>query len=193
MGVRLLAHTGSGPEAIQARLDEYGAKRSARWQVTCTYLRPAPTHARDLDDLFQLQSSERPAEVLTFSARDGTLLEAGEEFSSVVDDMQTHVRKLKVSAEGSENDCGDFVVRLGQLFLNGKLEGTVLEVEFRPCTQPSGAALLREFLSTLLPKEERDFVSTDEAFTRARELPRQFGPPHSVCQFIDLMRQRKFI
>mmetsp|Transcript_27751 Transcript_27751/g.81194 ORF Transcript_27751/g.81194 Transcript_27751/m.81194 type:complete len:151 (+) Transcript_27751:1-453(+) len=145
-----------------------------------------------------LHRSEQPQEHYLLSQ--GVLLVAGSEIASVIDEMDTHVKKLRVTVDGSAYECGDFVVRVGHVHLNQTLQGTVLEIEFKPCSlAAAGAEPLREFVNMLLPeasdgsKAGRDFLSSPACFELARDLPKQFSPQHSVCQFVSLMRGLNFL
>jgi hypothetical protein len=191
MGVRVLAHTAGTSESLDGRLAELGCQRISRWQLSCTYFLPSSQGgmgAPSLAELFMFQSSERPQQQYVLSQ--GVLLEAGQDIAAVIEEMGTHAKKLKVIAEGSAHECGDLYVRVGKLFLNATLYGTVLEVEFRPCSLSSGATvpLLREFVDMCLPPIARDFCSTEASFREAHDLPSHFDMKHSACQFVSLMR-----
>uniref|UniRef100_A0A7S0P1D4 Mediator of RNA polymerase II transcription subunit 20 n=1 Tax=Calcidiscus leptoporus TaxID=127549 RepID=A0A7S0P1D4_9EUKA len=83
---------------------------------------------------------------------EGRCVRAGEGMGAVLESLGTHTRGLEASAKGSVLEVGDFVVRVGVLFLNSNVsEGTVIEIEYKPCADASaGGALLREFLWLLL-------------------------------------------
>ena len=60
------------------------------------------------------------------------VLRAGVGIGSILDACKTHVPRTYVRVEGKEVwFCGDFVVRLGQLFVNQKERGTAVEVRSR--------------------------------------------------------------
>ena len=188
MGVRLLSYTAStsASDAVQSRLAALGAEKAGRWRTQCTYFNPR-IEAQGLQDLFSVQLGELPETQFLVSA--GVVLDAGHEIGGVVEAMRTHSQRLKVTAEGGLHRCGDFVVRLGRVFLNESLTGTLVDVEYVPC-QAAGAAagLLSEFLALLLPPAERDFCSTDDCYVG--KLPRAFSGGHAACQFVALLRAR---
>ena len=196
MGVRLLAHTKASSEGLDERLEQLNCKFASKWQIRCTFLRPNPNvQHQGLADMFMYRATEQPHLIYILSQK--VLLVAGQEFEGVVDEMDMHVKKLRVSVDGSAHECGDFVVRVGKLYLNQQLQGTVLDVEFKPCSLASeGVEPLKEFVSMLLPESVgagRDFMSSEACFELARDLPKRFGPQHSVCQFVSLMRGLSFL
>ena len=195
MGVRLLAHTQASSEGLDKRLEQLNCKFAAKWQIRCTFLRPNPkVQQPGLADMFTLQGTEQPH--LIYMLSQNVLLVAGQEIAGVIEEMDTHVKKLRVSVDGSAHECGDFIVRVGKLYLNNQLQGTVVEVEFKPCSVAGeGIEPLREFVGMLLPENVdirvgagRDFMSSETCFELARDLPKHFSPQHSVCQFVSLMR-----
>jgi hypothetical protein len=200
MGVRLLIRTSTDAEEVVARLERLGGARSgSRWRVQCAYMLP---RSESLQELFLFQSSEAPhANQLvyrgesTLAAPSGhvRVLEAGAGVSATLDLVSTHVHRLKALIEGSAHQCGDYVVRLGQLFLNTTSAGTAVEVEYLACDSVSAAmvAPLEAFAKLLLPPAERDFCSSDtECYRDATGLPAGFGPAHSALLLVGLMRAR---
>ena len=137
---RILARTQtcSLPQ-VEARLAELGAERlpSSRWRCTCNYLRS--------EELFVLHTMEAPSEhfIVTKAAGGGErVLRAGAELEPLIEKAQACAQRLNVLIEGSVYACGDFVVRVGQLFLNkGTLTGVAVEVEYLPCTLATAAGL----------------------------------------------------
>ena len=194
MGVRLLSYTAStsASDAVQSRLAALGAERAGRWRTQCTYFNPR-IEAHDLQDLFAVQFGELPETqflvTMPSSSSAGVVLDAGYEIGGVLEAMRTHSHRLKVTAEGGLHRCGDFTIRLGRVFLNESLAGTLVDVEYVPC-QAAGAAtgLLTEFLALLLPPAEREFCSNDDCYVG--KLPRAFGGGHAACQFVALLRAR---
>ena len=121
------------------------------------------------------------------------VLRAGPEITAVLDAMHTHTQRLRVLIEGTVHPCGDFVVRLGQLYLNNTLTGAVVDVEYLPCALASqaSAAPLHAFLDLLVPPAERDFCSGDvECFRGAQQLPEAFGYEHGTLMVVALMRTK---
>ncbi|KAL1504910.1 hypothetical protein AB1Y20_008677 [Prymnesium parvum] len=195
MGVRLLAHTQASSDTLDERLERLGCKFTTRWQIRCAFLRPNPaaTQAAGIADMFMFQASEQPQVYYILSQ--GVLLVAGLEISSVIDEMGTHAKRLRVTVDGSAHECGDFMVRVGKLQLNQQVQGTVVEVEYKPCSLAKAEmSVLREFLGLLLPETQaegsRDFISSANCFDLAQDLPAEFSLQHSVCQFVSLIRAK---
>jgi len=129
MGVRVLARTTSASLAVvEARLEALGARPGSRWRVQCAYLLPRAADS-GLHEIFDVQSSEcGGTRFLVVREREGAglrVVRAGATIGAVLEATHTHVARTKVLLEGTEHACGDFVVRAGQLFLNGKLAGVV--------------------------------------------------------------------
>ena len=208
MGIRCLARTTTTPIAkLEARLAQIGAKPSdVRWCPQCTYLLPRAADTGVLQELFVLTLS--PADEssggsgnggreMCIVSQDGSgskrVLRAGHSMATVLEQMNTHVQRLRISVEGKTFLCGDFVVRLGQLQLNKTLAGAALEVEYLPC--PVAASLasnqpLTAFLDILLPLGERDFDSTAIECLDAVDLPKLFGEEHGALLMVTLMREK---
>jgi hypothetical protein len=218
MGVRVLARsTSTTLKALEARVEALGATvRDVRWRCNCTYMIP---RSRDMGfaELFVLSSSEdlggeqylvsrdrmppssdlATAAGATAAAAAGSgavrVLRAGAGMSAVLEAMQTHSQRLKVAVEGRAHACGDFVVRMGELFLNSTLAGIAVELEYLPCSLASAAATvapLQALLDKLLPSGERDFCSSStECFHEACGLPAAFGLEHGALLYVGLMRQ----
>lgn len=187
---RILARTQtcSLPQ-VEARLAELGAERlpSSRWRCTCNYLRS--------EELFVLHTMEAPSEhfIVTKAAGGGErVLRAGAEFEPLIEKAQACAQRLNVLIEGSVYACGDFVVRVGQLFLNkGTLTGVAVEVEYLPCTLATAAvAPLAAFIDLLLPSGERDFCSSEVECFASNDLPCEFTLEHSALLVVGLMRAR---
>eukprot|EP00965_Chrysotila_dentata_P113778 3761193-Pleurochrysis_carterae.AAC.6 len=106
-----------------------------------------------LSELSMIHFSSQPNMRYLITKRQ--VLEAGAEMSLVLEMMQTHSQRLKAIAEGPQFQCGDFLVRVGSLFLNANVsEGTVVEIEYLPCTHAErGTVLLKEFLDLLLSRD----------------------------------------
>jgi hypothetical protein len=220
MGIRCLARAPSLPiTTLEQRLSALGAvpiPECTRWWRQCIYQLPRNAEM-GLHELFVLRSSEdadgeqhivhrtraaRPAaegDAAAAAAAKGDdavrVLRAGAEIATVLTAMQTHTQRLKVEIEGSAHACGDFVVRIGQLFVNqGALAGVAVELEYLPCALASAAASnapLHAFLDLLLTKKEHDFSSsTHECFRGACDLPRAFGPEHNALLFVGLMQKK---
>lgn len=191
-GVRLLARTQTQTLAqIEERLDALGAVRSTsvRWRCACNYLR--------LQELFVLQTAEAPGTHFVVVAKSAgspgeRVLRVGAEHTALLDLAQANAQRLKVTLEGAVHTCGDFVVRAGQLFLNGSLNGVAVEVEYLPCAlAASAAAPLDAFVDLLLPPAERDFCSAEvECFQEAEGLPAAFALEHSALLLVGLSRAR---
>jgi hypothetical protein len=212
MGIRCLARAPSLPIAtLEERLAALGAvpmPESARWWRQCIYQLPRQAEM-GLHELFVLHSSEGTdgEKLIVHRARAAQqggaggsavrVLRAGSEITAVLTAMQTHNQRLKVELQGSAHACGDFVVRIGQLFINqGSLAGVAVEIEYLPCALASAAATnapLHAFLDLVLPPalKERDFASSSvECFRDACDLPRAFGPEHCALLFVGLMREK---
>ena len=206
MGVRCLARsTTTTLDTLAERLANMGAELMAggmRWHRKCAYQLPRFPEA-GLQELFVLQSSEGAEGEQYIVSRSKTtdggdavkrVLRAGAEMSAVLEAMQTHSQRLKVTLDGTAHKCGDFVVRFGQLSINNNLAGVAVEVEYLPCNIAAAAATnapLHAFLDTVLPEDERDFSSsTVECFADACDLPIVFGHEHCVLLFVGLMQSR---
>ena len=86
-----------------------------------------------------------------------------------------------VVAEGPALPCGDFVLRIGQLFLNASVSRTVVEVEYLPCSRAgAGSGLLREFVELL--GEQFDFLGLDQSYADVPGLPAQFSRQHAALE-----------
>ena len=111
--------------------------------------------------------------------------------AAVQEAMQTHVPRLTAHSEGCSYQCGDMTVRLGALFLNNNVAGTVVEVEYSPCTLASlGGTALAEFLDWLLAEEPPpSFRSSDSCFASVPSLPRHFGFQHAAMQFVCMLQK----
>ena len=184
---RVLARTTACTLAdIEGRLEALGAVRApSRWRVQCNYLRR--------QEIFVLQTTEAPLVHFVISAATGVRVQrAGAEHTALIDLAQTGAQRLKVLMEGSVYTCGDFVVRVGQLFLNGMLNGLAAEVEYLPCALATAAAApLEAFIDVLLPAAELDFCSSrTECFRDAQDLPSEFSLEHSALLLVGLMRAR---
>lgn len=207
MGVRVLARVPSIslPE-LMVRLDDLGGSRSsARWRVQCNYMLPRTADA-GLRHLFVVQMSDAPrahfivsrtraAKVEGAATGDGEevrVLRAGPEIATVLEVMHTHRERLKLVVEGSTYRCGDFVVRVGQVFRNSALAGAAAEIEYLPCTNAAVcSAPLEAFADMLVPSDERDFCSMEtECFQDVQDLPAAFGVEHSALLFVGLVRAR---
>ena len=213
MGVRVLARSTSTPLAtLEARVAQLGGVGAVgRWRTQCSYLLPRAGDA-GLHDLFVFSYESSAAdpdsggggggggnEVCLVSQDAGTtggvrVLRAGRGMFTILEQMNTHAQRLRVSIEGGEHHCGDFIVRVGQLVLNTTLAGAVLEIEYTPCTlasMASEAQPLHALLELLLPRDESDFCSNaTECFHLARDLPETFGDEHGALLMVALMRER---
>ena len=175
---------------VEDRLEELGAVRSsARWRFACNYLRQ--------HELFLCHTVEAPAvHFVVTKASEGAsgerVVRVGMEHSGLLDLAQANTQRLKVLLDGSVHTCGDFVVRAGQLFLNGTLNGVAIEVEYLPCALATAAAApLAAFVDVLLARGDRDFCSSEvECFRDVQNLPHNFDLEHSVLLLIGLMRSR---
>ncbi|EOD35471.1 hypothetical protein EMIHUDRAFT_201586 [Emiliania huxleyi CCMP1516] len=171
MGVCALVHLpGAREAALSARLSAIGCTRAGRWRTHCLYFKPkvaaaapsadaaeiAPTPPLEppLEEVCVLHYSERPE--VYFVCRAGTVQErlgdlAGVEACTLGESTlgETHSQRLRITAEGAEFRFGDFIVRLGGLFLNASVGGTVVEAEYLPCSRAGcGEAVLKDFLSS---------------------------------------------
>ena len=68
--------------------------------------------------------------------------------------------------------------------------GTVVEVEYVPCTLASvGGTVLDEFLDWLLAEEQpAAFRSSEINFARVQSLPSHFGCQHAALQFVAMLQ-----
>ena len=206
MGVRVLARSTTTTLAtLEDRLKAVlGApslqKSKTRWKRQCVYHLPRSAES-GLRELFVLQSSESAIGeqyIVSSSERSGVrVLRAGPEISTVIEATNTHTQRLKVTIEGVAHPCGDFVVRLGQLFLNGSLAGVAVEAEYLPCALASAAgpcAPLHAFLDLLLPEEEgsTSYYSSakTECFSGVTGLPAAFSEEHGALLLVGLMREK---
>ena len=194
MGQRLLARTTTAPlSLLEQRLEALGARQTSRYKTTCSYLLPRAPDA-GLQELFDVTQSETGQRYLVSHAGDGAIhvMRSGPGIGAVIDAAHTHTSRVKVLLEGHAHSCGDFVVRAGQFFHNGKLSGVCVEVEYLPCAIAAGvAAPLQALLNRLLPESERDFCSTNvDAYGGARDLPPLVGPEHSALLLVGLLRSR---
>ena len=193
MGVRMLGYTtaAGSSDALHSRLDALGAEQTGRWRTQAVYLHPRDATTGMLSDLFMVTFGEQPH--VQYVVSGVVVVEAGHEIVGVIEMARTHVQRLKVTAEGTSFQCGDFIVRLGHLFLNENLRGTCCEVEYTPCAAVAGGAgLLRELLAQLLPPNEMDYGSEEASRLQATypKLPSTCGWEHAACQFVGLMRAR---
>jgi hypothetical protein len=190
MGVRALLNLAAGREsALAARLDAVGGRRTdERWHTQCVFHRPRVADDAGLADLYRVTFSEAQQHYL-YTKR--VLLEAGPEIAAVHDAMQTHVPRVNAHAEGFSIRCGDMTVRLGALYLNNSVAGTVVEVEYLPCTLASaGGAALAEFVEWLLAEgSPPTFRSGDDCFSSVASLPAQFGCHHRTMQFVHMLQE----
>jgi pimeloyl-ACP methyl ester carboxylesterase len=190
MGVCALAHV-AGPRegALSARLSAIGCVRVGRWRTSCIYLKPrvetpadaAPAALKGkavaqppleppLDEMCLLGFSERAGSHFVVSGGQVRHV-AGEPAATEASMRSTHAQRLRITAEGPEFRCGDFAVRLGGLFLNASVAGTVVEVEYLPCSIVGGAEpALREFMAAVLQGEASPLVEADAAAPAGAEL-----------------------
>ena len=191
-GARLLVRTITHSIAeVESRVVALGAVRSAsRNRVQCNYFRR--------NELFLLQTAESPAfHYIIMTSKDNGCTStrirlAGPDTAPLLKQAQANAQLLKVSVEGPVYLCGDYVVRLGQLFFNNTLSGVVVEIEYLPCCLASAAAAPLDALADrLLPAGERDFSSSEtECFRDVQDLPDRFGVEHSALLLVGLMRHR---
>lgn len=214
MGVCALVHLpGAREAALSARLSAIGCTRAGRWRTHCLYFKPkvaaaapsadaaeiAPTPPLEppLEEVCVLHYSERPE--VYFVCRAGTVQErlgdlAGVEACTLGESTlgETHSQRLRITAEGAEFRFGDFIVRLGGLFLNASVGGTVVEAEYLPCSRAGcGEAVLKDFVALLLEGEAAGFVAGEAP--RAAGLPRRFGRGHAALQFVRLLRGSRLV
>ena len=171
MGVRSLARSTTATLAsVEARLVGLGATplpSAPRWRRQCLVMLPRFPDT-GLHELFVLSGSDssQDSHYLVSRAPHSSVLRvvsAGPEITAILDAADTHNQRLKVGLEGRMHECGDFLIRLGNLFLNGALSGVVLEVEYLPCALACTAATcapLHALVDMLLPPAERDFCSS---------------------------------
>lgn len=179
---------------LSKRLDEVADEPAGRWRVTCSYFRPGVADA-GLEDLFVFVTSETELHYVVHidkAAKASRVLEAESQIGALIDGMQTHTQRLKVTAEGTAHRCGDFVVRSAQLFHNSVPAGIVVEVEYLACDDPSAElAPLHEFLDHVLPPAQREFCSAAAACcSRALGLPARSSMQHAALQFVAMVRAR---
>lgn len=198
MGVsRLAVSQQCSLTSLTKQLDAMADEPSGRWHVSCSYLRPlVPGEACEL---FVLATSEAEAHHVVSVGRGvagsaaGRLrvVEAGPQIGSVLAAVQSHVQRSKVTAEGTVHRCGDFVVRLAQLFLNATPAGVAVEVEYLPSTDAAAKlAPLDQFLDLVLPPAQRDFCSAADGAGGAMGLSDRFGTAHTALQFVGMVRAR---
>ena len=119
-GVRILSYTSTtgASDVLHARIEALGAERVGRWRTQCVYYHPRH-EGSGVDDLFTVHYGDQPQLLMSGDV----IMAAGPEIVGVVEAMRTHTQRLKVTAEGSIHRCGDFVVRMGPLFLNETVSG----------------------------------------------------------------------
>jgi len=210
MGVCALVHVpGVREGALSARLSAAGCQRVGRWRTHCLYLKPKGDTPADAlavskggavpqpqleppaEEVCVLQFSERPGS--HFVVRGGDVREsAGDLAGAEVSMRSSHTQRLRITAEGPEYLCGDFTVRIGGLFLNASVAGTIVEVEYLPCSLAGHAELvLRDFVAATLEAEASFLI--ESAAPRAEGLPRSFGRGHAALQFVRLLRSTKLV
>ncbi|KAL3892646.1 MAG: hypothetical protein SGPRY_014927 [Prymnesium sp.] len=184
---------GTASDVLEKRLEALGCRLASRWQLLCTtFFRQTPAKA-PVDMLFMLHSTDQPK--VCYLLSQGVLVLAGPEIPSVIDETEAYVKKIRVVVDGALHECGDFTVRVGKLHLNQQHQGSVLDVEYKPCTLATAhVEPLRQFVGLLIPETLsescRDFISKPSCFELASDLPTHFSLQHSVCQFVSLIRTR---
>lgn len=134
--------------SIVGRLQELGCPRCGRWRMQLTYFQPLVASV-GLEELSLLHFSDQPKEL--FLATQEEVMQMGIEHAHFLESLQTHAQRVKATCEGSVYACGDFLVRIGPLFMNARVSGTLVEVEYLPTAATAPAApLLAEFLQSLL-------------------------------------------
>ena len=193
MGVAIVAHSPIvPPEQITGRVVTLGGEKIARWRRSCCTYKPNPRMAKPnlnppLDDLCVVAFSVAPNHV--YLVTQGKMLHASVEMVEAIDAMHSHVQRLRVSTEEDVYRCADFIVRVGSLYLNARIAGTIIEVEYIVCKRAgSGVDAMREFMSQILADEEHDALIASAPDCES-SLPRRFGKQHAALQFIALLRQ----
>eukprot|EP00967_Tisochrysis_lutea_P055531 scaffold69855_cov27-Tisochrysis_lutea.AAC.6 len=200
MGVCGLLHLSGSREAeLSSKLNGVGCVRTRRWRTHCLYLKPKvdgpasePLLEPPLEEACLLHFSES-FHSSHFVVSGGSVRQLNVELGSAEAAMRaTHTQRLRITAEGPEFRCGDFAVRVGGLFLNSNGSGTLVEVEYLPCTRAGmGESALREFIFALLDGETAAVI--EDTAPRAEGLPLSFGRGHAAMQFVRLLRTTRLV
>lgn len=128
-----------------------------------------------------------------FLATKGQVLEMGKEHANFLESLQTHAQRVKATCEGWSYRCGDVIVRLGPLFINSRVSGTLVEVEYLPCeASPPAPSLLAEFLQDLLGESDfGDFAMPPQSSADGAEsqnVHRRTSRQPMVVQYVSLLK-----
>jgi len=189
------------PQALaemQKRVEQLQGKKVAAWGVTCSlYVAkppPAPTakgqhHLSRVDtakELVLINFDDVPKKAYLL-AKD-SVLEADKEISLILEKTKLYLVKHTIEVKGHQYVMGDFVVKIGNVFLKDSAKGSVMEIEYCPSVLPNQShKVMNELLALLGPFETEvnpifDFSATPSP------LPEVYSPHHTAVQFSVLFK-----
>jgi len=188
---------------MQKRVEQLHGKKVGAWNITCNVYHakqqpPPPTAKGQLSAQQQLLMRPDVAKELLLInfddlaikayllARD-SVLEADKEISTILERSKLYLLKYTIEIKGHHYTMGDFVVKLGTIFVRDTARGSVMEVEYCPSVLPNQCnKVMSEVLGMLGPFDTD--VNPIFEFGAMSSLPLLYGPHHTAVQYAQLFK-----
>jgi hypothetical protein len=192
---------------MQKRVEQLQGKKVGPWNVTCYVYHakqpPTPPTAKgQLPSQQLLMRTDVARELLLINfddsatkayllARD-SVLEADKEISTILERSKLYALKYPIDVKGHHYTMGDFVVKLGTIFVKDAARGSLMEVEYCPSVLPNQChKIMGELLSMIGPFDSEVHPTFD--FSTMLTLPEVYSHHHTAVQYAALFKNMNMI